>query len=133
VLGPLWALWHLPLFFTAWGALYQIIGIPLGLLLFTVTIMGITLVMTWLFNNTKGSIFLAILFHAAFDAGSTFLATLYPQASTSSVQPGASAVMLELLALGLVWIVIAGLLFALTRGKLSYKRTGESTDSALSA
>ena len=35
VLGPLWALWHLPLFITAWGASYQLIGIPLGLLLFT--------------------------------------------------------------------------------------------------
>ena len=127
VLGPLWALWHLPLFFTAWGASYQIIGIPLALLLFTVTLMGFTIVMTWLFNNTKGSIFLAILFHAALDAGATFLVTLYPQASTSSVQPGTSAVILELLTMGLVWIVIAGLLLAFTRGKLSYKRTVEST------
>src|SRR5215471_20883036 len=55
VLGPLWALWHLPLFYTAWGASYQIIGIPLGLLLFTFVIMGTTIVMTWLFNHTKGS------------------------------------------------------------------------------
>jgi membrane protease YdiL (CAAX protease family) len=125
VLGPLWAWWHVPLFFTTWGAPYQIIGIPLALLLFTFMTMGTTIAMTWLFNNTKGSIFLAILFHAAFDSGSTFLSVLYPQMSTSSVHPGASVIIFELLALGLVWAVIVGLVLAFTKGKLSYKPTVE--------
>jgi membrane protease YdiL (CAAX protease family) len=65
---------HLPLFFTVWGAAYQTVGVLLGLLLFLLIVMSYTLVMTWLFNNTGGSLFLAILFHSAIDSKATFFA-----------------------------------------------------------
>jgi uncharacterized protein len=79
ILGPLWAFWHLPLFLTVWGALYQSVGGPLGLLLFTLTVMCFTIVMTWVFNNTRGSIFLAILFHSAIDSKAIYFLLLFPQ------------------------------------------------------
>jgi len=109
ILGPLWALWHLPLFFTVWGAFYQRIGVLFGLLWFILIIMSYTLVMTWIFNNTRGSLFLAILFHSAID-------TIVFESSTTANLRG-------FLVVTLTWVVIAVLVIGLTKGRLSYKRT----------
>src|SRR5829696_1952704 len=52
-LGVLWALWHLPLFITGtdhWNESVQIIAW--------------TVVFAWLYNNTQGSVLLAMLMHA---------------------------------------------------------------------
>lgn len=52
ILGTVWALWHLPLFF---------MGLPpLAYWIFTVSM---TTLMAWIMNNNRGSVFLAILFH----------------------------------------------------------------------
>ena len=108
ILGPLWALWHLPLFLTVWGTFYHRIGVLLGLFLFILIIMCYTLVMTWLFNNTRGSLFLAILFHSAVD---TFV-----------VESSAAVNLRGFLVLLITWAVIAALVIGLTKGRLSYKR-----------
>lgn len=124
ILGPLWALWHLPLFLTVWGALYQSIGVALGLLLFILTVMCYTIFITWLFNNTRGSIFLAILVHSAIDSRIFFFLVLFSQATQVIENPaksGAAAYLSGLLGLTITWAVIALLLIALTKGRLSYK------------
>ncbi|KAB1187605.1 MULTISPECIES: CPBP family intramembrane glutamic endopeptidase [Haloferax] len=61
-IGVLWALWHLPMFFTAsaphgtW---------PLGQqVLWGVSVVGFSVVLTWLYNET-GSVWLAMLGHGA--------------------------------------------------------------------
>jgi membrane protease YdiL (CAAX protease family) len=120
LLAPLWTLWHLPLFFTVWGAAYQTVGVLLGLLLFLLIVMSYTLVMTWLFNNTGGSLFLAILFHSAIDSKATFFAVLFP--TTGHPAPtSAAATFIGLLTSVLVWGVIALLVVVCTKGTLSYK------------
>ncbi|HUQ33031.1 MAG TPA: type II CAAX endopeptidase family protein [Pyrinomonadaceae bacterium] len=64
ILGILWSLWHLPLLWVK-GA-YQESHSPLTyILVFTVTILPISILFTWLYNHTKGSLLLASLFHAA--------------------------------------------------------------------
>ncbi|MEY2527452.1 MAG: protease family protein [Verrucomicrobiota bacterium] len=55
ILAPLWALWHLPLI----GNEFPWPIVPAFLL----SIFGGTFVQTWLFNRTKGSVLLAMLFH----------------------------------------------------------------------
>ena len=53
ILGVLWAFWHLPFFITEldhWNESVQLIAW--------------TVVFTWLFNNTQGSVLLAMLMHA---------------------------------------------------------------------
>ncbi len=60
ILGLIWGLWHLPLFWTS-GNFHQDIPIPLFLL----QIVGFSVIYTWMFNNTEGSLLLAHLFHAA--------------------------------------------------------------------
>jgi membrane protease YdiL (CAAX protease family) len=59
VLGSIWALWHLPLFFiegTTQAAIpmYQ----------FFLQTIVLSIFYTWLYNNTGGSVLIAILFHA---------------------------------------------------------------------
>jgi uncharacterized protein len=64
ILAPLWACWHLPLFWVrVWGTPPTI----LNMVLFLAAVIFMTIVFTWVFNNTKGSILLAILLHTSFD------------------------------------------------------------------
>ena len=59
LLGVLWGLWHLPLEIAR--------GIsPLGYLDFVLYIIGFSVLFTWVYNNTQGSLFLMVLFHVAF-------------------------------------------------------------------
>ncbi len=64
VLGPLWALWHLPLFYIPDTFHHDDLGAwTIGFWLFVVQVMAMTFVMTWIFNHTKRSTLGAILFH----------------------------------------------------------------------
>jgi membrane protease YdiL (CAAX protease family) len=56
ILAPIWALWHLPLM----GNEFPAPIIPT----FLISLLGGTLIQTWLFNRTKGSVFAQMLFHA---------------------------------------------------------------------
>src|SRR3954451_3777433 len=74
ILGPLWGLWHLPLFFTPWNELTALNVV--GYVLITTCL---AIMYTWVFNNPKGSILIAILLHASFNASVTgILAPLFP-------------------------------------------------------
>jgi membrane protease YdiL (CAAX protease family) len=54
ILGLVWACWHLP---------YFLIGMPNPFYTFVVYTVSVSILMTWVFNNTQGSVFLAIFFH----------------------------------------------------------------------
>jgi uncharacterized protein len=60
ILGILWALWHLPLVWTESAPLYQQ---PVWVLLLDVTAKSV--LFTWVFLHTRGSVLLAALLHAA--------------------------------------------------------------------
>jgi uncharacterized protein len=62
ILGPLWALWHLPLFWTPWNELTVF-----NVVVFVLSTTCLAIMYTWVFNNTKGSVLMAILIHATFD------------------------------------------------------------------
>ena len=108
ILGPLWALWHLPLFFTPWNELTAF-----NVVVFALATTCLAIMYTWVFNNTKGSVLIAILIHASFNASVTgILAPLFP------------APILE--DYGLLPILggfgaLAVVLVALTRGRLGYQ------------
>ena len=60
IIGLTWALWHLPLFAMV-GTSQYVLKIPfIG---FAVGILASSVVYTWLHNNTRGSIWMAIFFH----------------------------------------------------------------------
>jgi membrane protease YdiL (CAAX protease family) len=116
ILGTLHAGWHLPVFFLP----------ALGFGHFTVSffvtwipaVWATTLVWTWIFNNTKGSILIAILLHSAFDAAGSFvfLTLLKINTTDTGITGPISAWQLGLYIAWAVLVLIA------TRGRLSYKR-----------
>ncbi len=59
ILGVIWALWHLPLFFIE-GSVQE--NIPLYEYILQTMVLAIFY--TWLYNNTGGSVLIAALFHA---------------------------------------------------------------------
>ena len=64
ILGGLWAVWHLPLWFLP--------GMPWSTMnfgLFFVALVAVRLVMGWAYNNTQGSLVIAVLFHLFFNFG----------------------------------------------------------------
>jgi uncharacterized protein len=75
LLGTLWGLWHLPLFFQP-GAAQAGIPIPA----FLVFIVAASVIMTWLYNNTEGSLVLAALFHGSVNVAIVYMPIL-PQST----------------------------------------------------
>ncbi|MCP2169786.1 CPBP family intramembrane glutamic endopeptidase [Goodfellowiella coeruleoviolacea] len=61
ILGPLWGVWHLPLFLTEWGGWPDVDWTrPVE---FIATCVAFSFVMTWVFNRTGESLPLAMLCH----------------------------------------------------------------------
>ena len=71
ILGVMWALWHLPVFFNP-DTLYS--NLPFGL--WVAYAVPLAVVITWLFNSAGGSALLAILFHAGLNASSELWKTI---------------------------------------------------------
>lgn len=63
ILGLIWALWHLPLFFIEGSYQHQIGFGTAGFWLFMGDLLLISVVMTFIYNNTSRSTLSAILFH----------------------------------------------------------------------
>jgi CAAX protease family protein len=115
ILGLLWAFWHLPYFWMPeWGTPK---GTTLDIVWFVLADVALTIVYTWVFNNTKGSLLIVILVHASNDA--FFINQLFrAPIVTDSLVPfvvgfGAAAV----------------LLIILTRGRLDYDRHRQDIES----
>jgi uncharacterized protein len=68
ILATLHALWHLPLW------LRGVVDEPLSLYpAFVIQVIAVAVIYTWLYNGTKGSLLLAVLFHAALNAPLTLV------------------------------------------------------------
>jgi uncharacterized protein len=119
ILGILWGLWHLPLFWTPWNTLTTF-----NVVVFVLATICLTIIYTWVFNNTKGSLLIVILLHASFNvAAAGIVAPLFP-----------APIVLDY---GLLPILVgfgaaALLVVALTRGRLGYQhyRQEEEPDPA---
>src|SRR5215213_1330645 len=110
VLGTLWGLWHLPLFLipswdTPHGSLPEVA-------LFVILAVSIAVVLTWVFNNTKGSVLLAILAHGSINSAAVSVYALFPAPAVTGGITNA------VIGFGVAALVIV----ALTRGHLGYRR-----------
>ena len=110
ILGPLWALWHMPLFFTEWGGWPDVDWThPV---FFTVFCVGFNVVMAWVFNSTGQSLPLAMLAHVSVNNFVSVLwGEMFPSISPDLVQP----------ALAVSGVIAAVLVIVLTRGRLGYR------------
>jgi membrane protease YdiL (CAAX protease family) len=110
ILGILWAFWHLPLF---WITTWDLPPTILNIVPFVVADIAFTVIITWVFNNTKGSLLIAILVHTSINAFSNGpLPLLFPTALTTD-----SLALPLLVGYGAVALVLV----ALTRGRLGYQ------------
>jgi len=74
VLGPLWALWHAPLFLTDWGGFPEASWTrPVAFFIFCV---AFNVVMSWVFNRTGQSLPLSMLMHVGVN---TFASVMWGQ------------------------------------------------------
>jgi uncharacterized protein len=101
VIGLVWGVWHAPLFWMA-GDFHA--DIPFGL--FLLQDVALSVVMTWLFNGTGGSLLLIHLFHAASNTSIGVLPVL-PQDTGGDLRPLRIAIVL-------LWVV-AGVIVVSTR------------------
>jgi membrane protease YdiL (CAAX protease family) len=117
ILGTLHAGWHLPVFLIPAVGLGTL-SLPV-LLTWLPGIWGTTVLWTWIVNNTKGSILVAVLLHSAFDAAGSFVFGSIVAISTlsSAAQQRVNVVQT------LVLVVLGALVLVLSRGRLSYKPT----------
>lgn len=66
ILGLVWNFWHLPLWFTNG---YQGIDLLIFIAAFSIGILSLSVLMTWVSNHTNGSLAPMVLLHFAFNAG----------------------------------------------------------------
>lgn len=64
ILGLIWAFWHLPLYF---------IEDRLALYIFIPLVLVISILMTWVYNNSRGSLILTVIMHFSFNFDMAFL------------------------------------------------------------
>jgi membrane protease YdiL (CAAX protease family) len=75
IVGAIWGFWHLPKFLPHWdGAVFSF---------FMVSIVARSVLYTWLFNSTKGSLLMTTLFHASGNTGGVLLPVATTAASGS--------------------------------------------------
>ena len=121
ILGPIWAFWHLPIF---WVPAWNYPPTILNIVMFVIAAIAFTIVMTWVFNNTKGSLFIAVLVHTSFDMVLSIVNRLFPVPIVNDYGSNVPV----LIGLG----VLALVLIALTRGRLGYQHyRQEEPNSAL--
>jgi membrane protease YdiL (CAAX protease family) len=71
LVGILWGVWHLPAFLIPWSSQHN-----LPVVLFLLHDIALSVLFTWIFNNTGGSVLLTMLAHTAFNATITILPIL---------------------------------------------------------
>lgn len=104
IVGLIWSLWHLPLFFINGLSHYHS-----DFLEFLISVTGLGLVLAWLYNKTN-SIFICVLFHALYNA-STSIGLNCPSDGRYIT--------------GLTWLILGGLLLMfehlISKKKIKYK------------
>ncbi len=109
ILGVLWAVWHFPLF---WTGVWTPLSVP-NMIMFVVMITGLTIIMSWVFNNASGSLLLTMLMHASFNTfADKIVAPMFP--APILIEYG---LLPELIGFGATALV----LIVLTRGRLGYQ------------
>lgn len=117
LLGLLWGGWHFFLYVPSWfsgGAASGVLSAAI-FVAFTVTV---SVVFTWLFNNTGGSLLLAMLLHGSINGTATYVQVLADRGVISHEAAAFSAGIAVVIASALAALVIAWL----THRRLSYPR-----------
>lgn len=58
ILGTIWASWHIPMFY------FRVPGYDISFISYLLETIWLTILFTWLYNSTKGSLLIVILYHS---------------------------------------------------------------------
>lgn len=119
IIGVVWAVWHFPLFLM--DAPRNLSG---NFVLFAVMVVGFSILLTWCYNSTGGSVLLAMLFHAAVNAS----AALTPVPSELSTQ---WPLVFDLGLTGGIWVIVGAVLVWSGANSLSRSGVTDSTTAGL--
>jgi membrane protease YdiL (CAAX protease family) len=112
ILGLLWALWHLPLYFSEWGGWPDVTLVRV--LEFVAFCCAFSVVVTWMFNRTGQSLPLIMLLHVSVN---NYMSVVYGEMFPAiDTQEAASHVTLLAGATAALIVLVA------TRGRLAYDR-----------
>jgi membrane protease YdiL (CAAX protease family) len=116
IVGLLWAAWHAPQYLRPeWAAVNGGLT-PGGVGVFALGLVLFSVIVTWVFNHTRGTVLVAILLHASLNASQALMSQLFPAAGSNEAGP--------LIAFGLTALVVV----VATRGRLGYARPGHAPD-----
>ena len=114
LLGVVWSFWHFLYFLTpdhGGGPGTSFTTLLTNFLIFTVMVLALAIIFTWVFNHTGGSIFIANLMHASIDTPQLVWIPLFLAVDHTSMD------LAGLIGFG----VPALLILILTRGRLGYQ------------
>jgi len=97
IIGVAWGMWHLPMDFIGMGH-YGVLFIP-NFIVISIQVIALAILMTWVYNNTKGSMLLAVLFHASITASAIIFSSLTLSAMDSLRH--------QLVYTALLWVIVA--------------------------
>jgi CAAX protease family protein len=114
ILGSLWALWHLPGFLIPSQDVTDIPprGTVLDFIVFALALVGLRLIIIWVVNNTRNSVFMTTLVHASWN---TFYSAALIRLFHSPIVLG------SYLNLAIAACPLALALIAATRGRIGYR------------
>lgn len=121
ILGVMWAFWHVLSFLLpahGGGPGVNLLASFVNFIVFLLMVVALTIIFTWVFNHTQGSILIASLVHTAVDAPQLVWAPLFLEVGAANSTTGEMGLNLSYL---IVFGVLALLVLVLTRGKLSYQ------------
>ena len=117
ILGVLWALWHLPVFFNP-DTLYS--NLPFALWL--AYAVPLAVIITWLFNSAGGSVLMAIVFHAVINASSELWKTIPEYSVKPATAAEALTVNVQIYLMGAIVIWVAAVAVLLVYGQRNLSR-----------
>lgn len=127
LLGTLWAFWHLLSFLLpahGGGPGVNLAASLINFAVFWAMVIALTLVITWVYNRTQGSVFIASLLHTAVDAPQLVWAPLFLGVGAANSTAGELGLNLAyLVAFGALAVLVLGL----THGRLGYEPLQEQT------
>jgi CAAX protease family protein len=117
ILGVMWALWHLPVFFNP-DTFYS--NIPFGLWL--AYLIPFAVLITWVFNSAGGSVLMAMFFHAVLNASGELWKTIPEYSVKPSTAAEAVAVNVHTNLMGAIILWVSAIVVVLIYGSRNLSR-----------